>query len=71
MKASLPRLRFGVGYRLRLRQVDLTGNGLELDDKATDLLTPVFSMPRGTGVIPYLRFEPIVAPRSSRATRPP
>ena len=62
VKASLPRLRFGVGYRLRLRQVDLAGNGLAIDDPATDLLTPVFSMPRGDGVIPYLRFEPIVAP---------
>ena len=62
VKASLPRLRFGVGYRLRLRQVDLAGNGLAIDDKATDLLTPVFSMPRGDNVIAYLRFEPIVAP---------
>ena len=62
VKASLPRLRFGVGYRLRLRQVDLAGNGLAIDDKSTDLLTPVFSMPRGDSVIPYLRFEPIVAP---------
>jgi hypothetical protein len=62
VKASLPRLRFGVGYRLRLRQVDLAGNGLAIDDKATNLLTPVFSMPRGNSVIPYLRFEPIVAP---------
>src|SRR5215831_12341273 len=62
VKASLPRLRFGVGYRLRLRQLDLAGNGLTIDDEATDLLTPVFSMPRGDNVIPYLRFEPIVAP---------
>jgi hypothetical protein len=62
VKASLPRLRFGVGYRLRLRQVDLAGNGLTTDDQAADLLTPVFSLPRGDGVIPYLRFEPIVAP---------
>ncbi|HEY5182261.1 MAG TPA: hypothetical protein VIJ07_21230, partial [Dermatophilaceae bacterium] len=62
VKASLPRLRFGVGYRLRLRQVDLAGNGLAIDDQATDLLTPVFSMPRGDNVIAYLRFEPIVAP---------
>lgn len=62
VKGSLPRLRFGVGYRLRLRQVDLAGNGLATDDQAADLLTPVFSMPRGNSVIPYLRFEPIVAP---------
>jgi hypothetical protein len=62
IKGSLPRLRFGVGYRLRVRQVDLAGNGLHVDDPETALLTPGFSMPRGNGVIPYLRFEPVVAP---------
>jgi len=62
VKGSLPRLRFGVGYRLRLRHVDLAGNGLLLDDAATAALTPRLSMPQGDGVIPYLRFEPVVAP---------
>lgn len=59
---TLPRLRFGVGYRLRVRQVDLCGNGLTADSAEAKLATPAFSMPRGSGVIPYLRFEPVVAP---------
>lgn len=59
---TLPRLRFGVGYRLRVRQLDLCGNGLALDSPETKLATPVFSLPRGDGVIAYLRYEPVVAP---------
>ncbi|MFL6100303.1 MAG: hypothetical protein ACJ71T_10150 [Actinomycetales bacterium] len=62
VKGSLPRLRFGVGYRLRLRRVDLAGNGLEPEDRECGFITPVFSMPRGEGVIPYLRYEPVVPP---------
>ncbi len=62
VKGSLPRLRFGVGYRLRLRRVDLAGNGLEPDDPECLFVSPVFSMPRGDGVIPYLRYEPVVPP---------
>ena len=62
VKGSLPRLRFGVGYRLRVRLVDLAGNGLRPDDEECDLLTPWLSMPRGEGEIPFLRFEPIAPP---------
>ncbi len=51
-----------MGYRLRLRQVDLAGNGVGLDDEECTFLTPHFSMPRLDGVIPYLRFEPVVPP---------
>jgi hypothetical protein len=59
---SLPRLRFGAAYRLRVRVVDLAGNGLTLDDAETGLLAPVLSLPLGDGTVPYLRFEPIAAP---------
>jgi hypothetical protein len=62
VKGSLPRLRFGVGYRLRVRAVDLATNGLELDDEECRLFTPLFSMPAGDGMIPYLRYEPVIQP---------
>jgi hypothetical protein len=59
---SLPLLRFGRGYRLRARVVDLAGNSMALDGEETRSLTRIFSLPRGDAVTPYLRFEPIVAP---------
>jgi hypothetical protein len=59
---SLPRLRFGAGYRFRSRAVDLAGNGLQLDEDATNLVTPEFSLPAGDRVAPYLRFEPVGSP---------
>jgi hypothetical protein len=59
---TLPRLRFGTAYRFRLRAVDLAGNGLLADEPETALLSPVFSLPRSEGVVPYLRFEPVAAP---------
>ncbi|MGB8385144.1 MAG: hypothetical protein WCG47_28540 [Dermatophilaceae bacterium] len=59
---SLPRLRFGVGYRFRLRHVDLAGNGLPLDSPETRQTSPIFSLPRGDETVGYLRFEPVVAP---------
>lgn len=52
---SLPRLRFGRSYRVRLREVDLAGGGPTL--READVL--------GAGdlkVAPYLRFEPVSAP---------
>ncbi len=52
---SLPRLRFGRSYRLRLREVDLVGGALtlaEADSLAVGDIT----------VEPYLRFEPVAAP---------
>ncbi|GAB3833055.1 hypothetical protein [Dactylosporangium cerinum] len=45
---SLPRLRFGHAYQVRLRTVDLAGNGPDLAD-APDAATPARA---------YLRFEP-------------
>ena len=62
LKNSLPRLRFGNKYRFRMRVVDLAGNSIKLDEPVTDHLTPKMSLPRGSDSIPYLRFEPIVAP---------
>ena len=59
---TLPRLRFGGTYRFRVRAVDLAGNGLAAEDSETELLTPGLSIPRGDGVVPYLRFEPVAAP---------
>jgi hypothetical protein len=61
---SLPRLRFGRGYRFRLRTVDLAGNGPTLAEAdarmgpaATDPATP----PAGAAAR-YRRFEPVAAP---------
>jgi hypothetical protein len=62
MPGTLPRLRYGVGYRLRLRAVDLAGNGLDLNDPALTLVSPLFSLPSGDAVTPYLRFEPVAPP---------
>lgn len=54
LKGSLPRLRFGQGYRMRARLVDLAGNSLaleepDLEEQASDLLR-------------YGRFEPVDPP---------
>jgi hypothetical protein len=58
-KGSLPRLRFGTRYRVRLRAVDLAGNSRLLTDQddAADSTLPV--QPDG---MPYLRFQPVPAP---------
>lgn len=52
-KGSLPRLRFGVDYRLRARAVDLAGNSLTLEE-APDA--------HATTPMNYRRFEPAVSP---------
>jgi hypothetical protein len=52
---SLPRLRFGRSYRLRLREVDLAGGALTLSEANTLAVGDV-------AVQPYLRFEPLAAP---------
>ncbi len=61
--ASLPSLRFGRRYRLRLRPVDLAGNSLDYDDAVADLLTMIgLAIPLDPQGLPYLRFEPVAAP---------
>ncbi len=50
---SLPKLRFGRTYQYRARAVDLAGNGVSADDP--DGAT-------ATAAVPYLRYQPVVAP---------
>ena len=52
---SLPRLRFGRSYRLRLREVDLVGGALTLGEADTLAVGDLAAEP-------YLRFEPVAAP---------
>ncbi|MGY3319578.1 hypothetical protein [Arthrobacter sp. TE12232] len=66
--ATLPRLRFGAGYRARVRTVDLAGQGHTVE--AADHLVMVFEGngdPRYTVATPakpliYRRFEPVPPP---------
>ena len=55
-KASLPRLRYGGRYRLRVRTVDLAGNGLGPDDLPADDFT------HATPEVAYRRYEPVQSP---------
>lgn len=51
---TLPRLRFGNGYRMRARVVDLAGNGVSAtEDDIDDHVTPTRR---------YLRYEPAASP---------
>lgn len=54
---SLPRLRFGVRYRMRVRTVDLAGNSVPLSQASPATV----SLPGETD-LPYLRFEPVAQP---------
>ena len=61
---TLPRLRFGRGYRLRVRTVDVAGNGPspeEADRALADQATGTPALP-AADVAPYLRFEPVPPP---------
>ena len=55
VKGSLPKLRFGKSYSVKLRMVDLAGNSVSLGSKPADPATMVCSRA-------YLRFEPVDAP---------
>lgn len=63
---TLPRLKFGRAYRLRVRTVDLANNSLALDDPLAGLLEDLAALPRQTNLQPghvvYLRYEPVPAP---------
>jgi hypothetical protein len=62
--ASLPRLRFGVEYRLRMRAADIAGNSVPFD------LAAAKDDPQLVAVVPFERFEPVPSPEViPRATR--
>ncbi|MCX5256818.1 Ig-like domain-containing protein [Streptomyces canus] len=54
---SLPTLRFGVGYRLRVRVVDLAGNSRTLEESGD-----VPALPSAAPGHVYLRYEPVPSP---------
>jgi hypothetical protein len=66
--ATLPRLRFGHSYQMRVRTVDLAGNGLTLDgaQAVLDILAqqarPEVFLPIKGQQLPYRRFDPIASP---------
>lgn len=59
---SLPRLRFGLRYRIRARTVDLAGNSLQVDQPLADELAQAFGLPLDPDGFAYLRYEPVAAP---------
>ena len=59
---SLPALRFGRRYRLRVRAVDLAGNSMAYDDPLAHLLSFLTGLPRDPEGFAYLRYEPVAAP---------
>jgi hypothetical protein len=63
---SLPALRFGDNYRLRVRSVDLAGNSVDLNTETDDL----FALPANGSLIPYLRFEPVPPPLVVMCAKP-
>jgi hypothetical protein len=64
VKGSLPRLRYGRGYRLRARVVDSVGNGPKLDELAPDDISCT------TQLVRYLRWDPIVSPMLALRAHP-
>jgi hypothetical protein len=58
---SLPKLRFGRGYRVRARAVDLAGNSLSLKE-ANAMNAPNIGAADGRPLI-YRRFEPVESPK--------
>ncbi len=65
---TLPALRFGHSYQLRVRTVDLAGNGLTLDqaqvvlDNLRQFARPEVCLPIQGQQLPYRRFDPIASP---------
>lgn len=59
---SLPRLRFGVRYRIRARVVDLAGNSLKVDDALANEISAAYALPYDPEGFAYLRYEPVAAP---------
>lgn len=64
LPGSLPSLRFGRRYRVRVRLVNLAGLSPPLNDPLTDLLSAVFGLPNAAqDGFAYRRFEPIPPPQ--------
>ncbi len=72
---SLPSLRFGRRYRLRMRAVDICGNSMKYNDPLAALLSYISGLPRDPDGLAYLRYEPVAAPhvvlRDERAVTAP
>jgi len=74
---TLPRLRFGETYRMRVRTVDLAGNGLSKREADDLWALPALSGGEGgltpapvdldTGEIRFLRFEPVPPPAIAKS----
>ncbi|MDQ3678009.1 MAG: hypothetical protein M3401_14645 [Actinomycetota bacterium] len=62
MEGSLPRLRFGTRYRIRVRAVDVAGNSLKLAGRFVDGVSALMALPRDPEGFAYLRYEPVAAP---------
>ncbi|MBR0731087.1 hypothetical protein JQ636_40530 [Bradyrhizobium japonicum] len=67
--ATLPQLRFGNRYQMRVRTVDLAGNGLSVDEATNDVMValatnnrPELHLPLRPEELPFRRFEPIASP---------
>ncbi len=56
VQGTLPKLRFGKDYRIRIRTVDLAGNSLPLNTPTTDTSLTIHKNFR------YLRYEPAASP---------
>ncbi|MCP1850272.1 MULTISPECIES: hypothetical protein [unclassified Bradyrhizobium] len=66
---TLPSLRFGHRYQMRVRTVDLAGNGLSADDATNNVMVPLAAnhrpelhLPLRPEEMPFRRFEPITSP---------
>jgi hypothetical protein len=65
VRGSLPRLRFGHRYRMRVRVVDIAGNSPpQTDGESKPLATPTLPvvLPPGPEAQPYYRYEPVPHP---------
>jgi hypothetical protein len=57
-RGSLPRLRFGTRYSLRMRVMDIAGNVPDLSAP----VGPADQLRRSSAIVPYRRFDPISSP---------
>ncbi|MBK8468611.1 MAG: hypothetical protein IPL45_02130 [Actinomycetales bacterium] len=63
-QGSLPSLRFGRRYRVRVRLADVCGNGLGVEDSlANEATRNALATPADPEGYAYLRYEPVAAPQ--------